>query len=147
VTLPRALLDSAVFIYAVGVEHHYRNSCRALVDGLARQAFDGEASVEAVQEFLHQRARRTGDRAQAASSAGHVSVLCVLHDVTVGDLRLALDLFRAHERLHARDALHAATALNRGIGTIISPDDAFEGVDGLQRLDPVAAARRLPQRG
>lgn len=142
-TLPRVLIDTAVFVYAVGVEHPYRQSCRQLVDALAQQRFEGEASVEAVQEFCHQRARRTGDRLEAARSARQVAALCALHEVSVEDLRTALELFATHERLRARDAVHAATALNRGIGVIISPDDAFEDVVGLQRLDPRDAAVAL----
>lgn len=67
-SFPRALVDTAVFAYAVGVDHPYRESCRALVAGLADGAFDAEASVEVVQEFLRQRARRTGDRHAAIAA-------------------------------------------------------------------------------
>jgi predicted nucleic acid-binding protein len=57
-----------------------------------------------------------------------------VHDVTPDDLRIALELFEGHERLHARDTIHAATAMNRGIDVIISPDVAFDGLPGLRRL-------------
>jgi len=46
-------------------------------------------------------------------------------------------------RLSARDALHAATALNRGVPTIVSPDEAFDDVPQLERIDPLRAAARL----
>jgi uncharacterized protein len=138
--LGRVLLDSAIFIYAVGTEHPLREPCRRLVDALGRDLVLGEASVEAVQEFLHQRVRRTGDRAGAVRLARHVAGLCPLHDVTVGDLRTALELFGQHERLHVRDALHAATALNRGIPLIVSPDPGFDGLAHLRRVEPAEAA-------
>ena len=141
--LGRVLIDSAVFIYAVGADHPYRAPCRRLVAALGRDALKGEASVEAVQEFLHQRVRRTGDRAAAVRLAHHVAGLCPLHDVTVGDLRTALELFSQHDRLQARDAAHAATAVNRGISAIVSPDEGFDGLAHLQRIDPVAAAASL----
>jgi predicted nucleic acid-binding protein len=70
-------------------------------------------------------------------------VLCQLHDLTDRDLRLGLQLFRDAPRLHGRDALHAATALNRGIDIIVSPDSAFDTVQGLRRLDPIDAASQL----
>jgi predicted nucleic acid-binding protein len=136
----RVLLDTAVFVYAVGVEHPHRAPSRALVRALAEQRMVGEASVELVQEFLHQRARRTGDRLDAVRRAEQVAALCSLHDVTPDDLRLALRLFGEHGELHARDAIHAATALNRGIGVIVSPDPAFDGVLGLRRLPIEGAA-------
>ncbi len=39
--------------------------------------------------------------------------------------------------------MHAATALRRGIGVIVSTDRAFDGVSGLERLDPRDAVSRL----
>ena len=35
-----------------------------------------------------------------------------------------------------RDAIFAAQALNREIDAILSPDRGFDGIDGLQRIDP-----------
>ncbi|MEX2619915.1 MAG: type II toxin-antitoxin system VapC family toxin [Egibacteraceae bacterium] len=140
----RALIDSAVFVYAVGTDHPYREPCRRLVEALGQDALQGEASVEAVQELLHQRVRRTGDRAGATRLARCVAGLCPLHDVTVADLRTALELFARHDRLQARDAIHAATAVNRGIPVIISPDRDFDGLAHLQRVDPVEAAASIP---
>lgn len=141
--LPRVLLDTAVFVYAVGVEHPLRSPSRALVRALSEQRFEGEASVELVQEFLHQRARRTGDRSGAVERARQVAALCTLHDCTPEDLRVALELFHGHAALQARDAVHAATALNRGIGVIVSPDAAFDTVAGLRRLSLDAAAAEV----
>lgn len=139
-TLDRALLDSAVFIYAVGVEHPYREPCRELLRALEAERFRGEASALAVEETLHQRARRTGDRKSAARVAGNIATLCPIHDLTKADVVLGLRLFGASNRLGARDALHAATALNRGIPTIVSPDAAFDDVPQLERVDPIGAA-------
>lgn len=141
--LGRALIDSAVFVYAVGTDHRYREPSRLIVHALARNDFQGEASVEVVQEFLHQRVRRTGDRVDAVRLARHVAGLCPLHDVTVADLRMALELFGRHDALQARDAIHAATAVNRGITAIISPDTDFDGLEQLLRIDPVDAASAL----
>ena len=141
--ITRALWDTAVFIYAVGGDHPLRSPSRQLLRALAEQRTEAEASVEMVQEFLHQRARRTGSREEATERARQVAALCTLHDVTAPDLRLALELFEGHDRLHARDAIHAATALNRGIGLIVSPDQAFDGITGLRRVPLEQAAAEL----
>ncbi|MGH3940314.1 MAG: PIN domain-containing protein [Pseudonocardiaceae bacterium] len=66
-----------------------------------------------------------------------------MHDLTAADLTLGLRLFRISDRLNARDVLHAATAINRGIPTIVSPDQAFDDVPQLERLDPVQATAQL----
>ncbi len=36
----------------------------------------------------------------------------------------------------ARDAVFAALALNRGIDAILATDRAFDGIEGLERIDP-----------
>lgn len=142
-SLGRAFLDAAVLVYAAGGPHPYQRPCLALVEGLAHERFAAETSVLVVQEYLHQRTRRTGDRAGAARLAGEVGYFCVVHDLRAADLATALELFAGSSGLDAADALHAAVALNRGTAVIISPDQAFDDVRGLQRLDPVAAARQL----
>lgn len=141
--LARALLDSAVFIYAIGLPHPYKEPCTRLLGALREQEYGGEASVLTMQEILHQRARRTGDRKEAQRRAREAATMCPIHELTVADLQLGLTLFGSTTSLHVRDALHAATAINRGIPTIISPDHAFDEVTGLQRLDPVQAAALL----
>lgn len=142
-TLGRALLDTAIFVYAVGAEHPYREACRRLLHPDALHRYGGEASVQAIQELLHQRSRRTGYRVEAAEVAEAMAQLCPFHDLTVDDLRLGLRLFQHGAQLSGRDALHAATAINRGISTIVSHDPDFDGLDSLRRLDPIAAARML----
>lgn len=143
-SLGRVLLDSSVFIYAVGAEHPYREPCRAIVRSLVEgQSLTGEASVLAAQELLHQRARRTGDRAEAAHAARAMTSFCTLHVLTVEDMVLATEMFERSDGLDAAAACHAATAINRGTPIIVSPDRGFDGIGGLARLDPEEAAARL----
>lgn len=137
----RILFDTAVLIYAVGGDHAYREPCRRLLAA----SFDigAEVSVLAVEEFLHQRTRRTGDRAEAGARARDLLQVLRVHDLTRDDVEDALHLHRTVEGLDAADACHAATALRRGVHVIVSPDEAFDGVHGLERQDPAAAAATL----
>lgn len=139
----RVLLDTAVFVYAVGGDHPYREPCRQLLTALAAEEFGGEASVLVVEETLQQRARRTGDGDSAVRVAQQITALCPLHALTGAELALGLDLIAGSRRLNARDVLHAATALTQGIDRIVSPDRAFDDVDSLERLDPRDAAAEL----
>lgn len=141
--LDLALLDTAVFVYAVGVAHRYRDPCRHLLQALEAGRFSGAASALAVEETMHQRTRRTGDRDSAVRVAGNIMALCTVHDLTKDDMTVGLRLFANSTRLHARDAFHAATAVNRGIPTIVSPDGAFDDVPQLERVDPLVATERL----
>lgn len=134
--LRRFLYDTSVFIYALGSEHPYREPCREIARLATAGDLQGEASVDLLQEFTHQRARRTGNRREAAKAARSVAMLAWWHPVEPNDVQRGIDLFEAHESLDAQDAVFAALAINRGIDAILATDRAFDGIDGLERIDP-----------
>lgn len=136
----RFLYDTGVFIYALGGEHRYRDPCRAILDIGERGRLAAEASVELVHEFAYVRRRQGVTRANAAESARAIADACPLHPVGRTDMELALDLWSEHEPLDMRDAIFAAQALNRDIDAILSPDRGFDGIPGLQRIDPADTA-------
>jgi uncharacterized protein len=134
--LRRFLYDTSIFIYALGGEHPYREPCREIVRKATAGELQGEASVDLLQELVHQRHRRTGDRNAAARSARNAAELVQLHPLEPEDVLRGIDLFATHPSLDARDAVFAALALNRGIDAILATDRAFEKIDGLERIDP-----------
>lgn len=145
----RFLFDTSVFLYALGGEHRYREPCRAILREMRDGLLAGEASVELVHEFAYVRCRRTDARAGAAESARDVASICALHAVGSDDIERALDLWCEHQGLDMRDAIFAAQALNREIGAILSTDRGFDGIPGLERVDPadttaVATLRSQP---
>ncbi|MGH4012612.1 MAG: type II toxin-antitoxin system VapC family toxin [Pseudonocardiaceae bacterium] len=139
----RFLYDTSVFVYARGTEHEYREPCRAVIRLAEQGALAGEASVELVQEYAHILGRRGLSGTDVREQARDVAALCLLHDFAEEDLRLALNLVATHPVLRVRDAVHTATALRRGISVILSADRDFDGIAGLERLDPHDAIRRL----
>lgn len=139
--MARALfLDTAVLAYATGDEHPLRAACRDLLDQASRGEIDLHISVEALQELLFHRLRR-GGRAEAIAVVRAVWAGCHSHPFDDDVATLMLDL-TARTHLGGRDAVHAATALSRGFGAIVSPDRDFDGVAGLARLDPAELATR-----
>jgi predicted nucleic acid-binding protein len=132
----RFLYDTSIFSYALGGEHRYRMPCREIVERATVGELKGEASADLLQELANQRLRRTGDRGGATAAARNVAKLVRLHPVEPDDALLGLDLFKRHPGLDARDGVFAAVALNRGIDAILATDSAFDGVDGLERIDP-----------
>jgi predicted nucleic acid-binding protein len=135
----RFLFDTSVFVYALGGEHPYRDPCRAVMDDGAQGLLAAEASVELVHEFAYVRRRRGIARAAAARDARTIAATSRLHVVEPSDVDRALDLWCEHERLDMRDAIFAAQALNRGIDAILSADKGFDGIPGLERIDPADA--------
>ncbi len=132
----RFLYDTAIFTYALGGEHPYKEPCRQIVRKATAGELRGEASADLIQEFTNQRLRRTGNRDSAAEAARDVAKLVRLHPVEPDDALLGIDLFEANPRLDARDAVFAAVALNRGIDIILATDRAFDEIRGLERIDP-----------
>jgi predicted nucleic acid-binding protein len=130
------LYDTSIFIYALGGEHPYKAPCREIVHRAAVGDLQGEASADLLQELIHQRERRTGDRPGAAKAARNVAALAWWHPVEPNDVQRGIDLFETHDELNARDAVFAALAINRGIDAILTTDRAFDEVDGLERIDP-----------
>lgn len=59
----------------------------------------------------------------------------VVYDVTLADTDRARDLLLEHVGLSARDAVHAAVMLNRGVEWIATFDQGFEGVPGIRRVE------------
>lgn len=133
------LLDTAVAVYAFGEDGARRSPCRALLVRAAAGDIRAYSSVEMIQEFVHHRLRRTGDRSIAAANGRDLASICTLLNFDREVLDLSLDLIERLPTVRGRDAVHAATALAYGIETIASPDRAFDGIPGLTRIDPVAA--------
>jgi predicted nucleic acid-binding protein len=139
-----AFLDATVFIYAVGADHPLRTPCSTLIRAAAEGDIGAETSALVVQEVLHQRARRTGDRAHAVEWASHIPAICYVHDLRSDDLDRATQFFAAHAELDAADAAHAAVAENRSCDVLISADRAFSSLTSNVRvMQPVAAVAAL----
>jgi uncharacterized protein len=136
--MSRFLYDTAVFVYAIGGDHPYRDPCRRIVAAARDGRLAGEASVEVVHELAHVLLRRGGDRARALRLASAAGELARLHEFSPSDVALVMALLSDHPALDVRDAVFAATALNRGIPLILSTDRAYDAVPGLDRIDPAA---------
>jgi uncharacterized protein len=132
----RFLFDTGVFVYALGGAHPYREPCRRILREVQDSQLAAEASVELIHELAYVRLRQVRSRADAARSAHTVRRSVSLHVVEPRDIERALEMWREYERLDVRDAIFAAQALNREIDAILSPDRGFDGIPGLERIDP-----------
>ncbi len=141
--MKRFLYDTSIFVYARGTEHQYREPCRELVRLAQQGLLAGEASVGLIQEYAHLLRRRGLSGVAVREQARDVAALCLLHTFAESDLRLALNLLATHSKLRMRDAVHAATALRRGISVIVSTDSDFDGITRLVRIDPDLAVQQL----
>ncbi|MDP8970784.1 MAG: type II toxin-antitoxin system VapC family toxin [Actinomycetota bacterium] len=103
---------------------------------MATGGVDAVTSAEVIREILH---RFTGieHRRIGIAMARHAldlfaPVLPITHEI-MGRMP---SLVQRYPRLAARDLVHVATCAEAGIESIVSPDRAFDTVDGLRRIDP-----------
>lgn len=130
-------LDANVFVYPALYEGPLADRA---VRVLARVAA-GEGAVTAaltIDEVVH--AVRKRGAPEASLHQGHLVLgmpnLRVL-PVTADTMRAALGLMERVPPLRPRDAVHAATAIQAGVFTIVSDDKDFDKVPGLRR-EPLA---------
>ncbi len=131
------LLDAAIITYSLGLDSPWRTACQRLLQRAGAGEFRAYASVEMIQEVVHHRLRRTGDRPRSAQQGRDAAAFCTLLNFDREILDLSLDLIEKHPTIRGRDAVHAATALAYGIERIASTDRAFDGIPGLTRIDPL----------
>jgi len=131
------LFDTTVFVYAAGRPHPYRESCRAILERAREDVKLGATGVGVLHELAHITLRRTGDRGLARARAQQVAAICTeVYECDSRDMDAALDLLVSHGQLDVADAVTTATAINRGIGAILSADRDFDGIPGIERVDP-----------
>lgn len=133
------LVDSTVVVHALGDTEPHRSRSRALLKELWGGMGRAYCSTEMVQEAVHHRLRRTQDRQRAAEDARDLMGLFIVLNFDHEILELSLELIES-TGVRGRDAVHAATALAYGIGTIASSDPAFDDIPGLTRIDPLVAS-------
>jgi len=134
--LTRVYLDSNIVLYAIGEESRFRDPCRTLLQSVVNRDLVGETSVLTVQEVVHHRQRR-GDAAPAAHGRDVLAICAATHPLDDAIVQMALRLMDGRPRLRTADAIHASTALAHGIETIVSADDDFDVIAGLERVDPL----------
>jgi uncharacterized protein len=133
------VLDTTVLVYAKGVEHPMRGPCRDLIEAIAEDAIQATTSVEAIQEFVHVRARRRDREDAAALGRDYAELLSPLLVVDGESLLEGLALFERVESLGAFDAVLAATAISTGATALVSADSGFGDVPTLPHVPPDAA--------
>ena len=129
------VLDTTVLVYAVGADYHLRNSARALVQNVERGVMRATTTTEAIQEFVHVRARRRDRRDAATIGRAYAALLSPLLQPSEQDLSEGLRLFERHEELGAFDAVLAATALGAESDALVSADRSFALVRGLRFVE------------
>lgn len=131
----RVFIDSNIPMYVAGRDHPNRAPARRFLAQVRSGTVEGCTSTEVLQEILYRySALRRRDLARDVYDL-FVQVCPIVFDVTLADTDRARDLIVQHQRISARDAVHAAVMFNQGIDSIATFDTGFDRLPGLKRFD------------
>jgi predicted nucleic acid-binding protein len=128
------LVDSNIPMYLVGAPHPHKADAEHALERLVSARERLVTDAEVLQEILH---RYVAINRRQAIQPAFDALLGVVDDVFPVDanvLERAKAIVLARERLSARDALHVAIMERHGIARILSFDDGFDGLPGIERL-------------
>jgi predicted nucleic acid-binding protein len=129
-------VDSNVPMYLVGADHPNKQIARRLLE---RAIVDNEpltTDAEVLQEILHRYAAIKRRDAIGPAFDALLGVVDVVHPVELDDVARARRLMAGSDRLTARDAIHVAIMQRREIDRILSFDEDFDGIVGIERVRP-----------
>lgn len=133
------LIDANIFMYAAGAEHPHKGPSVALLRRVAGGEIDAAVDAEVLQEILHRyRAIRRWDEGREVYALARriVPMVVAMTDQIVDRAR---DLLDDDARLGARDAVHAAVVLQRGMDGVCSYDRDLDRIEGVRRFEPPAS--------
>jgi predicted nucleic acid-binding protein len=121
-------------MYLVGAAHPHKADAQRALEQLVAQRQRLVTDAEVLQEILH---RYVAIDRRTAIQPAFDAILGIVDDVLAIDLATverAKAIVLERHRLSARDAIHVAVMERHRISRILSFDDGFDGVPGIERL-------------
>lgn len=130
-------LDANIPMYASGGGHPLQASAVAVLAAAGEHPESFITDAEVLQEILHRyRSQRLWGRGRLVfEEFGNLMSRSTI-PVTADDVRAAARLGEEYHKPDARDLIHIAIMIRRGISDIVSADRGFDDVSGIERLDP-----------
>lgn len=134
--LKMKLIDTNIFIYAVGMPHpHKEKSLWVVKDVLARPS-GYNVNVEILQEIIHLYISRKEREKGLNLVESILDMLPQPFSVTSKDIKVACFFLKKYPELNARDAIHAAIVRNCGLEGIVTYDKHFEILEEIKVFRP-----------
>lgn len=130
-------IDANIIMYTVGKKHKYKDPCSLLVRRIAEENIVVASDTEVLQEILYRYWLIREFKRARETYSDFKTLVSLMFPVTIDDVNLALELLERHQNIQPRDAIHAAVMLNNGLTKIYSTDAHFDGIKGIERIDPI----------
>lgn len=130
------LIDTNVIMYAAGALHPNKAPCVKFLEEVAAGAIEATIDAEVLQEILHR--YRAINRWEEGKQVYDLTrkLFPVVIPVTAEILDRARRLLDTDQQIMARDALHAAVAMQEQLEGVCSFDRDFDRIQGLLRHEP-----------
>lgn len=127
-------VDSNIPMYLVGADHSNKRRARILLEQMVSRGDALVTDVEVLQEILHRySALRRSDAIQPAFDAV-LSLVDEVLPVELAHVQRAKELLFGDYGSSARDVLHLAVMADAGVARIMTFDEGFDRVPGIQRI-------------
>ena len=113
----------------------YKEPSTRFMRAVARRHVDAVSDVEILQEILTGTAPCGGRRSALPSS---IATIPRIYPVLLADLRTSRAILATHPGVEPRDAIHVAVMRRTGVRGIVSYDEHFDGIPGIDRFTPDA---------
>lgn len=126
-------VDSNIPMYLVGGAHPNKERAQRSIETAIAVNEQLVTDVEVFQEILHRYAAINRKQAMGPCFALLERIVDEIYPVEREDIDRAMSILLDTD-LSARDALHAAVMLRRGVSRIMTFDRGFDRVTGIERL-------------
>lgn len=130
----RVFVDANVPMYAGGAASPQKADCLAFMRKVAEGKIAGTSSTEILQEILHRYLHLKRPELARQVFDGFRAVIPTMFAVEPEDLDEARRLMDAYPRAKARDLVHLAVMVRRGIKVIVSYDEDFDDFNEVTRV-------------
>jgi hypothetical protein len=130
------LIDTNVIMYAAGASHPNKGPSVRLLEQVAAGEVEATIDAEVLQEILHR--YRAIHRWEEGKQVYDLTrrLFPVVIPVTAEILDRARGLLDTDPEIMARDAVHAAVAIQERLEGVCSYDRDFDRIEGLMRREP-----------
>jgi hypothetical protein len=132
----KVFIDSNIPMYAAGRSHPNREPSIALLSRVREGRIAACTSTEVLQEILYRYSALGAPETAAIVYDAFVEICPAILPVALADTDRARELLVSIRGISARDAIHAAVALNHGVEAVATFDTGFDRVPSLRRIVP-----------
>lgn len=125
-------VDANAIIYSA-VKGAARENCSRILKAIAAGDVEGRTSPAVLEEVWHVSQRGYGGTLNDLVDRA-LTIFSPLLPVTEEALVHALSI--PDSKLGPKDRLHVGTCATHSIGTVLTGDRAFDGIEGIHRIDP-----------